>query len=109
MRDGQHAQTITDAELLAEVAAELRQARAVHSPLNSHHEAYSVILEELDEYWAEVKKRRAQRDPARLHEELVQIAAMAVRTAVDCQSKDHSAARPESNVSASTAVRGDNA
>jgi hypothetical protein len=53
--------------------------------LNSHHEAYSVILEELDEYWEEVRKRRTLRDPNAMYLELVQIAAMAARAAVDCQ------------------------
>jgi hypothetical protein len=74
-----------DSDALAEVAVELMDARSIHEPLNSHHEAYAVILEELEEYWEEVRKRRAERDPARLREELIQIAAMAVRAAVDCQ------------------------
>jgi hypothetical protein len=42
-----------------------------------------VILEELDEFWEEVRKKRSQRDPLRMLGELVQIAAMAQRCAED--------------------------
>jgi len=48
--------------------------------MNSHHEAYAVILEELEEYWAEVMKKPSKRNPAALREELVQTAAMCLRT-----------------------------
>lgn len=39
------------AKVLLEVAKELERARATHAPMNSHHEGYTVILEELDELW----------------------------------------------------------
>jgi hypothetical protein len=72
-----------DLQFLEDVAAELRLARAKHAPMNSHHEAYAVILEELDEYWDEVRKQRSKRDPHAMYLELVQIAAMAARAATD--------------------------
>jgi hypothetical protein len=63
---------------------ELNEAMGAHPPINSTHEGYSVILEELDEFWDEVKRKRAERDSGAMYAELVQIAAMAARTAVDC-------------------------
>lgn len=54
-----------------------------HKPLNSSHEAYAVILEELDEFWAEVCKRRENRDRVAMLKELIQIGAMAQRAAED--------------------------
>ncbi len=65
------------------VRCEIERARAKHKPINSAHEGYAVILEELDEFWDEVKKKREMRDKRRMYDELVQIAAMAQRTADD--------------------------
>lgn len=63
------------------VRAELAKARAKHpAKLNSRHEAYAVILEELDELWFEIKADSA---PKRLADELVQVAAMCQRMAED--------------------------
>jgi hypothetical protein len=66
-----------------DVAAEVGRAMELHSPMNSAHEAYSVILEELDEFWEEVRKKREERQPDAMRTELVQIAAMAVRAICD--------------------------
>lgn len=65
------------------VAAEVARAEAHNKPMNSHHEAYAVILEELDEYWQEVKNKPHTRNETAMLEELVQIAAMCARTAKD--------------------------
>ena len=62
---------------------EIEQARSKHRPINSAHEGYSVILEELDEFWEEVRKKQSERSKDRMVAELVQIAAMAQRTAED--------------------------
>jgi hypothetical protein len=43
------------------VAEELIFARKKHGPVNSIHEGYAVILEELDEVWNEVKKKTDER------------------------------------------------
>ena len=61
------------------VAMEVDRAERLHAPLNSHHEAYAVILEELDEYWDEVKKKTEARDAEAMRTELIQTAAMCVR------------------------------
>lgn len=68
-------------QFAAAVAAELRLAQREYGPLQSAHEAYAVLLEELDELWDEVKKRAPLKK--RLRDELIQIAAMAWRAALD--------------------------
>lgn len=61
---------------------ELKRARNKHpKPMNSHHEAYAVVLEELDEVWDEVKSQHA--NPQRIIAELIQVAAMCNRWAED--------------------------
>ena len=70
--------------LLGEVELELSDAMKKHKRLNSVHEAYAIILEELDEFWEQVKLRRHARNTVAMKIELRQIAAMAVRTIVDC-------------------------
>lgn len=73
---------MTDVErVMALVAAEIATATQKHRPLHSIHEAYAVIREELDEFWDEAKKK--DRDPSNMHDELVQVAAMAIRACVD--------------------------
>lgn len=67
--------------ILNEVHVEVHKAQKKHKPMNSPHEAYAVILEELDEYWDEVKADRGKQKSAR--DELIQIAAMAVRALHD--------------------------
>lgn len=62
------------------VTMEAIRATGKHPKMNSHHEAYAVIKEEFDEYWQEVMKRPSKRDKEALKLELVQTAAMCVRT-----------------------------
>lgn len=69
---------------LQAVERELARAQAKHPPLHSLHEAYAVILEEVDELKAEVWKQSAARNTENLYQELVQIAAMCARAALDC-------------------------
>lgn len=68
---------------LFEVAREVRRSTAINGTFINLHEAYAVILEELDEVWDEIKKKVCERDPELIRKELVQVAAMAVRTIVD--------------------------
>lgn len=64
------------------VAYELDKARDKHpGGMNSFHEAYGVILEEMDEFWDEVKTQKPQ--PEKILEELSHIAAMCQRAAED--------------------------
>ena len=69
---------MTFAEL---VATEIKKARAKHRGVNSPHEGYAVIQEELDEFWDLVKSQSPSGYELLL--ELVQTAAMCQRTAED--------------------------
>lgn len=71
------------AVVLNDVADELTRAMKLHGPQRSAHESYAVILEEVDEFWDEVKKKRSEQSDANLRTELIQIAAMACRAVVD--------------------------
>ena len=68
---------IKTAPIVEDITNETIRAMAKHMPMNSFHEAYAVILEEVDEFWDEVKKKNP--DKEKIREELVQIGAMAVR------------------------------
>jgi hypothetical protein len=65
------------------VAEELNDCRGKHKPINSCHEGYAVLLEEVEEFWVEVMKKRSKRDKQKLLMELVQIATVAQRVAED--------------------------
>lgn len=73
-----------NSDFLYLVENELVEARDQHpGPMHTAHEAYAVILEELDEFWDEVRAK--QHDPRNMLKELVQIAAMCYRAAEDLQ------------------------
>lgn len=67
-------------KVMAAIRSELERATQLHpSPMHSTHEAYGVILEELDEAWDEVKGNR----DGRFADEVVQTAAMCARAIID--------------------------
>jgi hypothetical protein len=70
---------VTDIELTTEIHNEFRRASALYPPFNSAHEGYAVLLEEVEELWDEVKKSPKKREPAKMREEAIQVAAMALR------------------------------
>lgn len=72
-------------DVLAAVGSELERARLEHAPMASAHEAFAVILEELDEFKLEVWKKRSERDLVAMRAELIQLAAMAVRAVEDLE------------------------
>ena len=61
-----------------EIQAEIERARAKFPAFHSQHEAYAVILEELDEFWEKVRRDEDGRS------ELIQVAAMAVAAFREC-------------------------
>lgn len=71
------------AEALAIVRRELSRAIDKHAPYNSLHEAHSIILEEVEEFFDEVKLQTDKRKSGRTATELAQIATTAVRAMVD--------------------------
>lgn len=80
---------ITDAELdaaadvLMEIANELARATCKFPPMNSPHEGYAILLEEVHEAWEEIRRN----DTDRALEEMVQVGAMAVRFIIDIRAK----------------------
>lgn len=68
--------------VLGHLKTELMSAMTKHGPMHGPHEGYSVILEELDELWDEVKKKGGGRD-ALAENEALQVAAMACRYILD--------------------------
>ncbi len=70
-------------ELVQEVDAELTKAVTNWPPFNSAHEGYAVLREEVDELWTHVKTNQKRRDLAAMRKEAVQVAAMAMRFALE--------------------------
>lgn len=62
---------------LQEVKSEALRTANEQPIFNSLHEAYSVVLEEVDELWTEVKAKEV--DLARVRTEGIHVAAMALR------------------------------
>ncbi len=71
-------------KFLFDVGQELQRARETHPRMHSLHEAYAVILEELDEFKAHVWEKQSKRDPRKVYIELMQLAAMVARCVADC-------------------------
>lgn len=69
---------------LKTVVEELDRAMKAYPKINSPHEGYAILKEEVDELWDEVKKKQAVHDKEAMRKECVQIAAMAIRFMLDC-------------------------
>jgi hypothetical protein len=65
------------------IRKEVERAMSLHGSMRNAHEAYAVLLEEVDELWDEVKKNSKTRDPLKMREEAIQVAAMAARFVID--------------------------
>lgn len=67
-----------------EALAEVHRAKALW-PNNfvNAHEGYAILLEELDELWEHVKTNQKRRDLIDMRKEAIQVAAMALRFAVE--------------------------
>lgn len=70
-------------EIMGLIEGEMRRAAGKHNPLNSFHEGWAVMMEEMDELWDEVKKQTGKRDLPNMKIECKQIAAMAARFMYD--------------------------
>lgn len=65
-------------EATEDILAEIQRAKAKHpGDFKNFHEAYAVILEEVDELWDEIKKRHQRKE--KIKEEAIQSAAMLIR------------------------------
>lgn len=65
--------------LLREISEEVERAKRHGEKFASLHEAYAVLLEEVDEMWDITRMKRRDRDAISLRKELIQIGAMAVK------------------------------
>ena len=77
-----------DVKAAAAAWRELCRARDQHTKFNSEHEGWAVIMEEVDELWDEIKKKKEKRDKKILMKEAIQISAMAMRFASDLCPKE---------------------
>lgn len=74
-------------ELMLHIEKELKFAIANYPEFNSAHEGYSVLAEEVDELWDHVKVKQRNRDGEAMQKEAIQVAAMAIRFAIDVCAK----------------------
>ena len=72
-----------DVKVAEVVLAELQRATSMYGPMHSPHEGFAILKEEVDELWDEVKRKPLERSNERMREEAIQIAAMAMRFAID--------------------------
>lgn len=71
------------ASVLADVKEEVVEATMTWPPMNSAHEAFAILAEEVDELWDHVKTNQKKRDLEAMRKEAIQVAAMAVRFAAE--------------------------
>lgn len=64
---------------IADVVKELEKATEKFPPMNSAHEGFAILKEEVDELWEVVRQKASERDVAKMRAEAVQVAAMAIR------------------------------
>ncbi len=69
----------TRQDTLRAIDSEVERAKMHGVKFSSLHEAYAVILEELDEVWDITRQKRRERSAVELRNEFVQIGAMAVK------------------------------
>ena len=73
-------------KLLIEVGAEVERAERLFPAMNSPHEGWAVIREELDELWEHVRANTGRGPEAR--KEALQVAAMGLRYALNLTGED---------------------
>lgn len=67
-------------DFLKAVDDEFRNAAKQYPEIHSGHEAESIIREEMEEFAIEVRVKQKHRSRERMKEELIQLAAMCLRT-----------------------------
>ena len=66
-----------------ELEEAISQAERLHGDwYASLHEAYAVLIEEVDEVWDEIRKKSHQRDLNAVRRELIQVAAVSIKAAM---------------------------
>lgn len=70
------------------ILTELERAIKIHSNFKNFHEGYAVLLEEVQEFWDDVKKYKYNESfeqvevLKRMEKELIQIAAMSIKNII---------------------------
>ena len=72
-----------------DIIQELVRAWNLHGPMNSAHEGYAVLLEEMDELKEHVWMKQSKRDMNEMGKEAMQVAAMAIKFIVDIIKTDN--------------------
>lgn len=74
--------------ILEDITREFRSAVHTWGGFSSLHEAYAIVLEEVDELWEEVKSSQKNPEHIKLaRKEAIQVATMAIRLIYDCCDK----------------------
>lgn len=73
---------------LSDVENELIDAILDWPEFNSAHEGFAVLKEEVDELWDQVKINQKKRDLEKMRSEAIQVAAMALRFAIEVCNED---------------------
>lgn len=71
------------AKFVTDVRREYLRIVERHGRLMSHHQGWAETWEELDELWDQVRAKRRNRDADAMYRECVQVAARAMRFAID--------------------------
>ena len=80
-------------KLFDEIFKEVNKILPKFAPYNSSHEAYGVLLEEMDEFWEAVKMGKFEVDEGgrtrnkAMNDEIIQVAAVAIATLKTLQVK----------------------
>lgn len=69
------------------IIAEFRKTTDMFPPYSSIHEAHSILEEEYDEFWDEVKFKPSLRSSQRLIKEAIQVASVAMKIVHQIQEK----------------------
>ena len=70
-------------KVMNEVMEEYKRATSKFLPMNSPHEGWAVIREEVDELWDAVKRNDKEHAIENMREEAIQVAAMGIRFLTD--------------------------
>ena len=76
--------------IIEKIIEESKNSRDHYGPFNSTHEAYGVLMEEVEEFWHEVKTKDPDQKwkASRMISELIQVSSIAHRLAEELQKNE---------------------
>ncbi len=77
------AEEATIGRIALEAGNECIRASEPYAPFPTADDAYVILLKKVDNFRGETLKKRQERSPEKMRKELIQIAAMAIRTIYD--------------------------